>query len=124
MAEPSGISPVRDQWPPKWRERSSLVRRIRLFRTRRPRTFREEVRYKMRRRRRPLLVTFADKGAVRDYVAPRVGAHSLPAAFGILDDPQDLLELSLPEGYVVKPTHGSGAAVVVSPHAPAGAALP
>lgn len=109
---------------PKWRERSLLVRWIRLRRTRRPRTFREKVRYKMLRDRRPLIVTFADKSAVRDYVASRVGSGYLPTAFAIVDDPQELVRSSLPAAYVVKPTHGSGAAIVVSGHAPAEATLP
>lgn len=85
------------------------------MRTRRPQTFTEKVRYKMLRDHRMLLVTFADKAAVRDYVASRVGAEYLPEAYAILRDPAQLRELDLPESYVVKPTHGSGAAIVVSP---------
>jgi hypothetical protein len=108
----------------KWRQRSLLVRCLRLLRTRHPVTFTEKVRYKMLRDHRPLLVTFADKAAVRDYVAARVGPHLLPEAYAILDDPRDLETVSLPEAYVVKPTHGSGAAIVVSPDAPADATLP
>ncbi len=108
----------------KWRERSRLVRGLRLFRTRRPRTFTDKVRYKMLRDHRPLLVTFADKAAVRDYVASRGGIHYLPRLFAILDDPRDLARLKLPDAYVVKPTHGSGAALVVSPQAPPEAVLP
>ena len=88
---------------------------MRLLRTRRPQTFTEKVRYKMLRDHRMLLVTFADKAAVREYVASRVGAEYLPEAYGIVRDPAQLRELDLPESYVVKPTHGSGAAIVVSP---------
>ena len=108
----------------RWRERSKLVRGLRLLRTRHPQTFTEKVRYKMLRDHRPLLVTFADKAAVRDYVASRVGEQYLPQAFAILSDPRELEQLALPSAYVVKPTHGSGAAVVVSPLAPAEASLP
>jgi len=95
-----------------------------LLRTRQPSTFNEKVRYKMLRDHRPLLVTFADKVAVRVYVAEAVGAHYLPAAYALLDEPRDLVGLELPESFVVKPTHGSGAVVVVSPRAPADAKLP
>jgi hypothetical protein len=109
---------------PRWSERSVLVRGLRLLRTRNPQTFREKVRYKMLRDHRPLLVTFADKSAVRDYVAARVGSQYLPVSLGIFDDPQDLVGLRLPAGYVVKPTHGSGAAIVVSATAPPEAVLP
>lgn len=110
--------------PVAWRERSRLVRLARLWRTRNPRTFREKVRYKMLRDHRPLVVTFADKAAVRTYVADAVGSHVLPAAYAVLDDPHDLRSLDLPDRYVVKPTHGSGAAIIVSPSAPPQARLP
>lgn len=106
------------------RERSRLVRLLRLWRTRRPRTFTEKVRYKMLRDHRPLMVTFADKAAVRDHVASVVGEHVLPRVFHVLDDPADLATVPLPPAYVVKPTHGSGVAVVVSDAAPADARLP
>lgn len=108
----------------RWAERSRVVRGWRLLRTARPVTFTEKVRYKMLRDHRPLLVTFADKAAVRDYVAARVGADYLPQAYGVLTDPAGLLALDLPDRYVVKPTHGSGTVVVVSPEAPADARLP
>lgn len=109
---------------PAWRERSRLVRLARLWRTRKPETFTEKVRYKMLRDRRPLVVTFADKAAVRDYVAAEVGERYLPGLHFLLDDPAGLGEVELPESYVLKPTHGSGAAVVVSATAPADARLP
>lgn len=109
---------------PAWRERSRLVRWVRLWRTRRPVTFTEKVRYKMLRDRRPLLVAFADKAAVRGYVAAAVGEERLPRLLALVDDPGELARLDLPEEYVVKPTHGSGAALVVSAAAPAGATLP
>ncbi|MCT7661356.1 ATP-grasp fold amidoligase family protein [Mycobacterium deserti] len=108
----------------RWRERSRLVRGVRLWRTRNPRTFREKVRYKMLRDHRPLVVTFADKAAVRDYVANMIGAQYLPWAHAIVDDPQALHRVGLPAAYVVKPTHGSGAAVVVSDRASPAARLP
>lgn len=107
-----------------WRERSRLVHAWRRWRTRNPRTFEEKVRYKMLRDHRPLLVTFADKAAVRDYVAQTVGAQYLPDCYAILDDPAALRTLALPPCYVVKPTHGSGAVVAVTADAPPDARLP
>lgn len=100
------------------------MRALRLWRTRRPRTFRDKVRYKMLRDHRPILVTFADKAAVRDHVAAAVGAQYLPTVYAILDDPGGLRDLALPPAFVVKPTHGSGAAIVVSETAPPAARLP
>jgi hypothetical protein len=108
----------------RWRERSLLVRALRLWRTRRPRTFRDKVRYKMLRDHRALVVTFADKAAVRDYVAEAVGDHYLPRTYAIVDEPDDLRDVHLPDAYVVKPTHGSGAAIVVSTSADPDARLP
>jgi hypothetical protein len=100
------------------------VRLVRLLRTRHPRTFREKVRYKMLRDRRGLVVTFADKAAVREYVATTVGPQYLPSVYALLDDPAALRDTALPDEYVVKPTHGSGAAIIVSHRAPLDARLP
>jgi hypothetical protein len=108
----------------RWRERSRLVRHWRLLRTRRPATFNEKVRYKMLRDRRPLLVTFADKAAVRAHAASVIGEEYLPRSYGILTDPAELWALDLPSSFVIKPTHGSGAVVAVHPDAPAGSRLP
>jgi hypothetical protein len=110
--------------PVAWRERSRLVRCWRLWRTRHPQTFTEKVRYKMLRDHRELMVTFADKAAVRDHVASVVGAHVLPRLLLLLDDPTALAHAALPPAYVVKPTHGSGVAIIVSPTAEAGSRLP
>ena len=100
------------------------MRALRLWRTRNPRTFREKVRYKMLRDHRELVVTFADKAAVRDHVAAVIGPRYLPRAYAILDDPAELHGLELPDSYVLKPTHGSGTAMIVSDAAPAEAELP
>ncbi|MCV7417435.1 hypothetical protein H7K36_19180 [Mycolicibacterium litorale] len=78
----------------------------------------------MLRDHRPLVVTFADKAAVRDHVAAVVGSQYLPHAHAVVGDPSDLYDVNLPHAYVVKPTHGSGAAIVVSESAPSAARLP
>ncbi|WP_375504351.1 ATP-grasp fold amidoligase family protein [uncultured Jatrophihabitans sp.] len=107
-----------------WRERSYLVRLWRLWVTRNPRTFTEKVRYKMLRDHRRLMVTFADKAAVRAYVTAAVGAEHLPQLYFLLDDPQALGDISIPAACVIKPTHGSGVAIIVSETAPADSRLP
>ena len=106
------------------RERSRVVRAWRLWRTRRPRTFSEKVRYKMLRDHRPLLVTVSDKAAVRDHVAALVGEQHLPRLHLLLDDAEALRHADLPDECVIKPTHGSGAAIAVSPRAPVEERLP
>jgi hypothetical protein len=100
------------------------VRCWRLARTRRPVTFNDKVRYKLLRDRRPLVVALADKEAVRHHVARLVGAQHLPTQLALLEDAADLLDLHLPPTFVVKPTHGSGACVVVSHAASEQARLP
>lgn len=106
------------------RNRSRLVRWTRLWRTRRPRTFTEKVRYKMLRDHRPLQVVFADKAEMRAHVGAVVGQEHLPRLVALLDEPAQLVELQLPRAFVVKPTHGSGACVLVSDAAPPDARLP
>jgi hypothetical protein len=110
--------------PVRWRHRSKLVRAWRLWKTRRPRTFTEKVRYKMLRDRRQLVATFADKAAVREYVTSTIGEQYLPVAYAITPDPRELLTLPLPAAFVMKPTHGSGAALVVSERAAANVWVP
>ena len=58
--------------------RNRIVRGRRLWATRNPRTFTEKVRYKMLRDHRRLVVTFADKAAVRAHVAALAGEPVLP----------------------------------------------
>ena len=100
------------------------MRLWRLWRTRNPRTFTEKVRYKMLRDHRQLLVTFADKAAVRAYVAAAVGAQHLPEQYFLLDDPSVLRDITIPAACAIKPTHGSGVAIIVSDDAPRDARLP
>lgn len=83
-----------------------------------------KARRKMRQDRRPLLKVFADKLAVRDYVATTVGAQFLPELFGSIDVPGMPLPSGLPDRFVIKPSHGSGAAIIVHPAAPKAARLP
>jgi hypothetical protein len=78
----------------------------------------------MLRDHRPLLVTFADKAAVREYVAQAVGADYLPRLYGTFDTAEAMATFEVPASCVIKPTHGSGAVVVVSPGAPGDASLP
>jgi TupA-like ATPgrasp len=81
---------------------------------RRPVTVREKIRWKMLKDRRPLLTTFADKVAVRDYVAGVVGQGYLTAGYAIVGDPDELDRDALPAEFVAKANHGSGASWIVS----------
>jgi hypothetical protein len=89
-----------------------------------PVTFNEKVRYKMLADRRPLLTTFTDKLAVRAYVESRVGTQVLTDLYAVTSAPRTLLGAELPREFVVKPTHASGACVLVADYAPPERELP
>lgn len=74
----------------------------------RPRSFSEKIQYRKLFDRRPILVTLADKYAVRDFVRQRVGGDILTRLYHVTADPYDLQLDSLPDSFVVKPTHGCG----------------
>lgn len=79
----------------------------------RPRSFNEKMQYKMAWDRRAVLTTMADKDAVRRYVADLGRPETLNEVFAVVDDPR-LIDLdSLPSKCVIKPTHGSGAVIVI-----------
>ena len=79
----------------------------------RPRTFNEWIARRKALDRRPILTQFADKYAVRDYVAERVGTRILTQLYCVTRDAAHIPFASLPDRFVVKPTHGSGWVTVV-----------
>lgn len=93
-------------------------------RRRPPVTLNEKIRYRMAQDRRPLLVTLVDKVAVRDFVSERADSKVLPELLSTVDSFADLRVDELPNRCVIKPSHGSGVALVVDDRAPEHAALP
>jgi hypothetical protein len=89
-----------------------------------PVTFRAKVRHKMAFDRRPLLPTFADKLASRGYVEATLGPGFLPELHLATDRADDVRLDALPREFVLKPTHGSGATLVVWSGADPGSGLP
>ena len=73
-----------------------------------PQTFSEKIAYRKMFDRRPLLTQCADKYAVREFVASRLGPEVLPKLYCVTKDPAKIPFAELPEKFVVKPTHGSG----------------
>jgi TupA-like ATPgrasp len=69
-------------------------------------TFNDKVAYRRLRVRDPLLQTFSDKLAMRDYVAERLGPDALPALHAVEEDPAAFADR--PGPYVLKANHGSG----------------
>jgi hypothetical protein len=105
----------------RWR----WVRRTRRrFRRALPATVHEKIQYRMAFDRRPILTLFADKYAVRDYVRERVGPEVLTEVYATVERFKDLDVESLPERCVIKPSHGSGAVIIVDDRAPIEAVLP
>jgi hypothetical protein len=94
------------------------------YAARAPRTFNEKVEYKLAWDRRPILTTFADKVASREYVARVVGPEYLSQLHAVVDDPRALDLSALPSRYVVKPSHASGAVIVVHDEADPDLRLP
>ena len=89
-----------------------------------PTTFTHKVRYKMLNDRRPLLTQWADKVAVRDYVERKLGRDFLTDLYLVTDDAGQLQRDVLPREFALKPSHGSGACVIVGDHVPPDRALP
>jgi hypothetical protein len=85
----------------------------------RPDAFTEKVRWKMLKDRRQLTVTFADRVAVRDYVAAVAGTDCLSDCYAVVSDAADLASTSLPRQFAAKSSHGSGGMWMVTDGAPA-----
>jgi hypothetical protein len=91
---------------------------------REPVTFNEKLLRKMAYDRNPLLTTFADKVAVRDYVADVIGPEYLTELHAVGRRPEDIDWEALPREYACKVNHGSGGVVLVSEDVDAGVRLP
>jgi hypothetical protein len=91
------------------------VARLNLYlRARQAKTFSGKVAYKMLHDRNPLMTMFADKLKVRDYVSKHVGPQYLVPLLWSGKDLNNFDAITALDNYVVKPNHGSHAAVIVS----------
>lgn len=78
-----------------------------------PQTFNEKLQYAKLFRRRNCYTQFADKIAVRDFVAKRIGFQYLTKILWIGSDLRSAKEASLPDRFVVKATHAWGTNIIV-----------
>ena len=102
-----------------------FVSRINLYvRTLRPKTFSRKIAYKMFHDRNPVMTILADKLAVREYVSSRIDDKYLVRLLWSGSDLNDFQTITNLRNYVVKPNHGSHAAVIVSELASAEQTLP
>lgn len=97
---------------------------LREFRLNPPVTLNDKIRYKMAADRNPILTIFADKWAVREYVSSLVGPEVLTDVYAVVDKASNIPWDDLPDRYVLKATHGSGATIVVDDRASLDAQLP
>jgi hypothetical protein len=73
-----------------------------------PITFNEKIIHRVLFDRRPLLREMTDKVAMRRYVTATIGSDILPKLYFVTSDTSSIPFDTLPERFVVKPTHGSG----------------
>jgi TupA-like ATPgrasp len=74
-----------------------------------PSTFNEKIFHRMLFDRRPILMTFADKIAVRQYVGQKLKTiQHLSTIYRIFDKSDDLYGFEFPPRFVLKANHGSG----------------
>lgn len=73
-----------------------------------PVDFNEKLQWLKLHYRNPLMVTCADKWAVREYVKEKIGERYLAECIGVYDDVEKIPFESLPQQFVLKATHGSG----------------
>lgn len=93
-------------------------------RGRAPVTYSEKVRYRMAWDTNPSLTIFADKIAVRAFVAEVAGPQFLTEAFATCSRAEEVRWGELPRQYVFKVNHGSGAIIVVTEAADRSVHLP
>jgi hypothetical protein len=88
------------------------------------RTLAAKILYKMAWDRSPRLRVFADKVAVRGYIAERVGEQYVVPTLFIADLDEDIDFSHLPREFVIKVSHGSGGVIVVTEWANPHVSLP
>ena len=78
-----------------------------------PKTYNEKLQWMKLYDRNPLYCTLADKVAVREYVARKVGEEYLiPLVGGPWDSPEQIDFDALPDRFVLKCSHGSGTNII------------
>jgi hypothetical protein len=83
-----------------------------------PNTFNKKILYKIANDRSPRLMLLADKIAVREYVAERIGVEFLTKIYGVYHLVSEISLSAAPRNFVLKPNHASGAALIVADFVP------
>lgn len=77
-----------------------------------PKTLNEKLQWFKVHVRDPKITTCADKYAVRDYVAEKIGEQYLVPLYGVYDSIEEIDVSQLPEQFVLKPNHESGRVII------------
>lgn len=77
-----------------------------------PRTFNEKLQWFKLHVRDPRTTRCADKYAVREYVAEKIGGGHLVPLLGVYDSVDEIDISSLPQEFVLKPNHESGRVIL------------
>jgi len=85
-----------------------LLRQRRILHLTPPRTFGEKLQWLKLYSSTEQYSALADKYAVREYVAKRIGKEYLNELYGVYDRVADIDFGVFPKAFVLKPTHGSG----------------
>jgi hypothetical protein len=77
-----------------------------------PQTFNEKIQWLKVHYRNPIMSECADKVAVRDIVAEKIGKEYLTPIYGVWDSVDDININGLPNEFVLKPNHSSGRVII------------
>ena len=89
----------------KWMFHACMNRKLDL---KDPKTMNEKLQWLKLYNRRPEYTMMADKVAVRDYIAEKLGEEYLIPCLGVWEDPEDIDFDALPDKFVLKCNHNSG----------------
>ncbi len=78
-----------------------------------PETFNEKLQWLKLYYRNPLMTQCADKVAVRDYIAKKIGAQYLIPCIGVYNSPDDIDFENMPDKFVLKINWGSGQNIII-----------
>jgi len=79
---------------------------------RNPRRYSEKLQWQKLHDHNPLYHVLADKAAVKDYVADKIGQEYLIPTLGVWDSPEKIDWDALPSRFVLKCTHDSGSTII------------
>ncbi len=90
----------------------------RIWTNRTPTSFNEKLQYKLIHDRRPIVRLYADKLAVRDYVAQLAPEIKIPRLLASFEDAHKTAAGVPNERWVMKASHGAGMVLISEPYAP------